>query len=79
MGPLFLIGNFLSCCITENMESSIDGVHSFGNIADLEAAWPRDLGQGPGRMLTGSGRGCSGHDVNGGNGGSVAKCLQAGV
>ena len=42
----------------------------------------RDLGQGPGGMLTGSGRGCSGHDVNGGNGGSggrVAKCLQPGV
>ena len=39
-------------------------------------------------MLTGSGRGCSGHDVNGGSGGndgnggsggSVAKCLQPGV
>ena len=88
MGPLLLIGNFLSCCITESMAASIDGVHSFGNIADPEAAGSRDVGQGPGRMLTGSGRGCSGHDVNGGNGGNdgnggsggrVAKCLQPGV
>ena len=52
MGPLFFIGNFLSCCITENMEASIDGVHSFGNIADLEAGiWFKvlagcSLGQG---------------------------------
>ena len=52
MGPLFLIGNFLSCCITENMEASIGGVHSFGNIADLEAGiWAKvlagcSLGQG---------------------------------
>ena len=52
MGPLFLIGNFLSCCITENMAASIDGVHCFGNIADLEAGiWFKvlagcSLGQG---------------------------------
>ena len=38
MGPLLLIGNFLSCCITESMAASINGVQSFGNIADPEAA-----------------------------------------
>ena len=36
MGPLLLIGNFLSCCITESMAASIDGVMVCTVLATLQ-------------------------------------------
>ena len=50
MGPLLLIGNFLSCCITESMAASIDGVMVCTVLATLQIR--RLLGSGK-KVLTG--------------------------